>query len=304
MNSKGNTIFLAIVACLLWSTAYAAIKIGLKYDTPFHFAGLRFIIAGLMILPFTVRPGRYFRIFKDNWKLFVGVTLLQTLLNYSLFYHGMTLVPGALGAVIVGSQPLVTAVVAAMMQKDDKLTRKKIVTIVFGISGVVLISAGRQALHLGTAIELVGVVMILFANIATATSNVIISIKGKDVNPLVLSSSSLFFGGVMLYLMSIPLEGVSDMHFPMKYWLILLWLSFMAGFAFSLWFRLLQRPGVKVSELNLWKFIIPVVGAILSWILVPGENPELLTIAGMIIITASLVLFYRSTRISISELKT
>ena len=60
----------------------------------------------------------------------------------------------------------------------------------------------------------------------------------------------------------------------------------MAAVAFSIWFILLQRPGVKVSELNLWKFIIPVVGAILSWILVPDENPEWLTISGMIIITA------------------
>jgi drug/metabolite transporter (DMT)-like permease len=74
----------------------------------------------------------------------------------------------------------------------------------------------------------------------------------------------------------------------------LLWLSFVSAFAFSLWYRLLQRPHVKVSELNMWKFIIPVVGAILSWMLAPGEKPELPTIAGMIIITVSLLLFYKN----------
>jgi len=84
--------------------------------------------------------------------------------------------------------------------------------------------------------------------------------------------------------------------FPTEYWIALLWLSFMAAAAFSLWFKLLQRPGVKVSELNLWKFIIPVIGAILSWLLIPDENPELLTISGMIIITASLIMFYMSTK--------
>ena len=51
---------------------------------------------------------------------------------------------------------------------------------------------------------------------------------------------------------------------------------------------------MQVSELNLWKFIIPVVGAILSWLLVPGENPEWLTITGMVIITASLIGFYKN----------
>lgn len=296
LNIKGNTIFLAIIACLLWSTAYASIKIGLQFDTPFHFAGVRFIIAGILILPFTVKPAVYVRMIREHWKLVAWVTFLQTLVNYSLFYQGLNLVPGALGAVIVGSQPLVTAVVASIMHKDDKLSRKKIYTIIFGISGVILISAGRQAFKFGTAIELLGVLMILVANMATATSNVIISLKSKGINPFVLSSASLFIGGVILYLVSIPVEGTSQGSFPLEYWFILTWLAFMAAAAFSLWFKLLQRPGVKVSELNLWKFIIPVVGAILSWLFVPDEKPEWLTISGMVIITVSLIMFYRSTR--------
>ncbi len=294
MGKRDNTIFWAIVTCLLWSTAYAGIKIGLEYDTPLHFAGLRFTLAGLMIIPFTVKPARFISMIRDNWKLVVWITLFQTVINYSLFYLGMDMVPGALGAVIVGSQPLVTAVVAALMHEGDKLTGKKIVTIVFGITGVVMISAGRQAFKLGGLIELLGVFMILSANIATATSNVLVSLRGKGINPFVLSSTTLFFGGIIILLISIPLEGKPREPMPVKYWLVLLWLSFMAATAFSIWYKLLQRPHVKVSELNLWKFIIPVVGAILSWLLVPGEKPEWLTITGMIIITVSLILFYKN----------
>jgi uncharacterized membrane protein YwaF len=50
LKSKGNTIFRTIIACLLWSTAYAGIKIGLQDDTPFHFAGVRIIISGMIII--------------------------------------------------------------------------------------------------------------------------------------------------------------------------------------------------------------------------------------------------------------
>jgi drug/metabolite transporter (DMT)-like permease len=302
--SKRNTIFWAIIACLLWSTAYAGIKLGLQYDTPLHFAGIRFIISGLMILPFTVRPSAYIKMIWENRKVVIWVMFLQTLVNYSLFYFGMDLVPGALGAVIVGSQPLVTAVVAAMMHEEEKLTKNKIFTIIFGISGVILISAGRQAFRIGTAVEFLGVILILGANIATATSNVLVSLKSKGMNPLVLSSTSLGAGGLILYLFSFPVEGSVLVNKPLVYWLDLIWLSFISAFAFSLWFKLLQRPGVKVSELNLWKFIIPVIGAVLSWLIVPGENPEWLTITGMIIITVSLILFYFSTREAKAELKT
>ena len=291
LHSKGNTIFWAVIACLLWSTAYAGIKIGLQYDSPFHFAGLRFIISGLLILPFTVKPSVYIKMVKEYWKVVLAVTFLQTLLNYSLFYHGLDFVPGALGAVVVGSQPLVTAIVASLMHSEDKLTRKKIVTIVCGLSGVILISAGRQAFHFGKSIELVGIAMLLVANASLSVSNVIVSLKSKGLNPMVLSSSSLFMGGVVLYLVSIPTEGVPDYPLPVDYWLSLAWLSVMAAIAFSIWFRLLQRPGVKVSELNLWKFIIPVMGAILSWIIVPDEYPEWITVSGMFIIILSLILF-------------
>jgi len=290
--SKRNTIFWAVIACLLWSTAYAGIKLGLQYDTPLHFAGVRFIISGLMLLPFTVKPSTYIRMIRENYKVVLSVMVLQTLMNYSLFYLGMDLVPGALGAVIVGSQPLVTAVVAAMMHDEERLTRSKIITIIFGISGVILISVGRQAFKLGTALEFLGVVLILGANIATAVSNVIVSLKSRGMNPIVLSSFSLGVGGIILYLVSIPVEGTIRAYRPFLYWADLAWLSFMSAFAFSLWFKLLQRPGVRVSELNLWKFIIPVVGAILSWLLVPGEHPEMLTIAGMLVITLSLILFF------------
>lgn len=292
MAKRDDTIFWAIVACLLWSTAYAGIKIGLEYDSPLHFAGVRFIISGLMILPFTVKLPAFIAMVKEHWKIIAWVTFLQTLVNYIFFYLGMDLVPGAIGAVIVGSQPLITAVVAAMMHESEKLTKRKIITIVFGISGVVLISAGRQAFKLGSAAEIAGVIMILIANIGTATSNVMVSLKSKGCNPYVLSSTSLFTGGVIIYVISLLFEERPAGPKPFVYWADLLWLAFMSAYAFSLWFKLLQRPHVKVSELNLWKFIIPVVGAVLSWLLVPGENPEWLTISGMVIITMSLIGFF------------
>lgn len=293
MFKKDNTIFLAIIACLLWSTAYAGIKIGLQYDTPFHFAGIRFIISGIMILPFTVKPVIYLKIIREHWKIVLWVMVLQTLCNYILFYEGLTIVPGALAAVIVGSQPLVTAVVAALMNKADHLTKRKIITIVLGLSGVILISAGRQAFKIASTLEILGILMILIANISTATSNVLVSLKSRGINPFVLSSASLFTGGIIIYLLSLLFENRPEGPKPGAYWIDLAWLSFMSAAAFSLWYKLLQRPQVKVSELNLWKFIIPVVGAILSWLLVPGEKPEWLTITGMIIITMSLIGFFK-----------
>ncbi|RLD64942.1 MAG: EamA/RhaT family transporter, partial [Bacteroidetes bacterium] len=50
-----NTAVLAIISCLLWSTAFAGVKIGLEYATPLQFAGTRFFIAGLLVFPLAYR---------------------------------------------------------------------------------------------------------------------------------------------------------------------------------------------------------------------------------------------------------
>ncbi|MFN2314630.1 MAG: DMT family transporter [Bacteroidales bacterium] len=291
-----NTIFWAIITCLMWSTAYPFIKVGLQYSTPIHFAGARFILSGLMILPFTIRPQEYLRMIMANRNLIIWVTILQTLINYILFYKGMDRVPGALGAVIVGAQPFVTAIVSRIMIKEERFTRAKVLTIFLGLAGIVLVSVGRQGFHFGLPGEVAGIIMIFLANISTATSNVLVSRDGKKMNPLVLSSFSLLAGGLIMFLLSFAVEDVpSKPDFPVKYWLVLGWLAFMSAFTFSKWYVLLKRPEVKVSELNLWKFIIPVFGAILSWILVPGEHADWVTVAGMVIISFSLIWFFGFT---------
>jgi len=296
IKQHSNTIAWAIITCLLWSTAYPFIKIGLQYSTPLHFAGSRFIIAGLMILPFTLRPGEYIRMLKANKSLVIWVTLLQTLINYTLFYIGMERVPGAIGAVIVGSQPFVTAIVSRILIRDERFTRAKVVTIILGLAGIVLVSAGRQGFNFSVPAELAGIAMIFIANISTATSNVLISKNGKNMNPLVLSSFSLLIGGLIIFLFSFAVEDVpSKPDFPLNYWLVLIWLAFMSAFTFSKWYVLLKRPEVKVSELNLWKFIIPVFGAVLSWIIVPGEKADWVTVIGIIIISLSLIFFFGVT---------
>jgi len=73
----------------------------------------------------------------------------------------------------------------------------------------------------------------------------------------------------------------------------LFWLAFLSASAFSIWYTLLKRPGVRVSELNVWKFLIPVSGAALSWMLIKGEKPDLISIAGMLFIVAALLLINR-----------
>lgn len=300
-NKLRGTVFLAIIACLLWASAFAVIKIGLKYTTPLQFAGIRFTLAGLIVFPLMGSYRTAFQYIKNNYGLILLIAFLQTFVQYTLFYSGLNMVPGALGAIIIGSGPLFIALTAHFFMPGDRLTLPKLGIIFMGIVGIGMVSLSKVTGETAGNLILIGIILLFLTNINAGFTNVVIARDANHIPPFILSSSSLIIGGIMLFLISIPIEGFTFKDKPITYYLSLTWLSFLSAAAYSIWFFLLQRKGVKVSELNIWKFIIPVFGAILSWLLIPGESPDLISIAGISITALALILFNRQNTIPIKE---
>lgn len=295
-NTLKSTTFLAILACWLWSTAFAGVKVGLEYQTPFQFAGIRFFISGVLIFLYFGKPLEYFRELIKNWKFIVLLSLVQIFAQYALFYSGLNLVPSALGAMIIGSSPLFIAIVAHFSFHNDKMTPLKTGSILIGVVGIAIITLGRTKVQIKGERELFGIGLLLLNNLVSGYSNVIISKKSGGISPVVLSSTSLIIGGLLLFLVSIPKEGLNLGPFPPNYYYSLAWLSFLSAAAITIWYSLLKRPGVKVSLLNVWKFLIPVSGAALSWILLENEKPDVPSLAGMAVIALSLLLLNYANR--------
>ena len=292
-NFPAATAALAVLACLLWSTAFAAIKIGLRYADPIGFAGARFMLAGLLLVPFWWRnnPDK-FLILRENLRLILTVSFFQTFLLYALLYFGITLVSGAVTAIIVGATPLVAAVLAHACMDDDQLTPARIASLCLGVTGVAVIGVSSQPWSSPAGLtECGGIFLLLLSTVASAYGNILVARGGKGLEPVMLNSIQIFIGGLLLFLLSLPLEGLPGRLLPAAYYAVLLWLALLSAIAFSLWFVLLRRPGMRVSELNIWKFIIPACGATLSWLLLPDEAPRASSLAGMACIALAIILF-------------
>jgi drug/metabolite transporter (DMT)-like permease len=285
-----QTTFLAIIASLLWASAFVGVKIGLKYHTPLQFAGIRFAISGLVLLPVIHNFKRFRKEVKENFAYVCLIAFLQIVLQYSFFYMGVNLVPASISAMIVGSGPLFVALLSHFFATNDRMDWHKSGSILLGVAGVAVITLGRKSLPSGAEIALLGVVFLLLNNLTSGITNVVIAMKKQSISPMVLTSSSLFIGGVVMFVVSLPIEGTPQKAFPPEYYVALAWLSFLSAAAISIWNTLLRRPSVKVSELNIWKFLIPVAGAILSWLILPNESPDLISVSGMILIGLSLVI--------------
>jgi drug/metabolite transporter (DMT)-like permease len=288
--SRTQTALLAIIASFLWSTAFIGIKIGLPYTTPLQFAGVRFMLAGLILLPFTGVSFRAYReMIRDNYPVIIKIAFLQTTILYTLFYLGVARVPSYIGAIMTGTSPLWAMLLSHYLMKNDTVTPRKAVSFIFGFGGIVLIALQKGGG--GTGSLYLGITLMIFASISSGLASVFIAKDNKNLAPLPLNALQLFLGGLILFVISIFVEGIGSIPTSANYYYSLIYLSLLSATAFSIWFYLLKQPNVKISFLNIWKFVIPVSGAIISWIVFPDESPTVRSILGMVLVAGSILLY-------------
>lgn len=290
--SYKNSVFLALLACILWSTAFAAIKIGLQYSSPLQFAGIRFMISGLLILPFCKNLKSNIKSANKYFGKILLISLFQTAILYTFFYLGINKTPAAVAAIIVGGSPLFVAVLAHFTTGKDPLTIRKVIALLIGFSGIILLAFSKDSNTQKYGSVILGIILLVIGNIAGSYGNILVSKNKLSISPVFLNAIQIFIGGAIILILSFFLEEVSFSSKPLPYYLSLAWLSIISAVALSIWFIVLSRPEVKVSEINVWKFIIPLLGAIISWLIIAEEEPHWYTILGMTLIAMAIVIIY------------
>lgn len=300
-NNKpiNKLLFLSLVvtACVLWGSAFAGAKIAFQYCGPIMLSGIRFSLAGLLLIPLLIFQKAPFSSLFKHWKFMLMFGFIQTYLQYGLFFMGLNEVPGAVASIIVGAGPIFVTILAHYTIHDDRFTTSKVLSCVLGFSGVVFIAFAGNNSAIPTEKFYYGITLLLLSNFVGSGTNIIV-VKNKHlaISPIALTAFANFSGGVMLFLTSLCVEPNILNNPPLEFYGAVVWLAIIPAAAFSIWYYLLGLPGVKVSELNIWKFIIPVVGALLSWLLIAGETPTWQEIVGIIIISTSIIVLQKSNR--------
>ncbi|MCP4646104.1 MAG: DMT family transporter, partial [bacterium] len=154
----------AITACLFWATAFAAIKGALQYtDSAVTLAGLRFFVAGCILVPFNGHPRNYVAFLREHWRTVFLVSLFQTVILYGLMFWGMTMVRGAQAAIVMGAIPLISAVFAHVTMRNDRMTLRKIAFIMLGMTGVSIIGLSSKPWGEAGPTECIGLAVLLLS---------------------------------------------------------------------------------------------------------------------------------------------
>ncbi len=207
------------------------------------------------------------------WLSILIMGCLNNVIPFSLIVWGQTHIASGLASVFNGTTPLFTILVAAVFLADERISAHKIIGIVLGFSGV-LVMVGADVLS-GLGANVLGQLAILAAAISYAFAAVFgRRFKVLGLNPIVLATGQVTLSTLVL----LPLMWVVDqpLSFSMPGTPVILAIIALAVFstalAYILFFRLLASAGA--TNLSLVTFLIP-VSAILLGVFVLDERLEL-----------------------------
>ena len=150
------------MTCLIWSSVWLFIKIGLRDLPPVTFAAVRLAVAILLFLPILwIRRVSLPRRAAD-WSVIAVAGLLLLGVNYALLFWGAQFIPSGLVAVLGATTPAFSLLLGHFMLKDEPFTWSALGAIALGIAGVWVISADQ--LHLSGRPALLGALAVTAAS--------------------------------------------------------------------------------------------------------------------------------------------
>ena len=290
--SRPVVLFLcALTACGLWGSAIPAIKLvyrAFDVDTSnagslLLFAGVRFALAGLLVLVFfgvhTRKPPLPA---KRDWGKVLVIAAFQTVIQYLCYYIGLAHTTGVTAAIVVGTNSFFTILLATLVFRTERLTAMKTVGCLAGFLGVIAAQVGK-----GTqlAFTMEGEGLILLSAVSAALSAVLISRYSQQVSPVTISGWQFLLGGVILAAAGIALGGQWELTTPGGL-AALLYLALVSAVAYTLWSLLLQYN--PVSRVTVFGFLTPVFGVLLSAALLGESDLSIQVLLGLVLVCAGI----------------
>lgn len=279
-------VLLAMLCCLLWGSATPSIKIGYEL---FHidvedtasimlFAGIRFILAGVMVLLFQFVTSRdTLKWHQGTAKRIMILALTQTFGQYFFFYIGLAHTTGVKGAIITGFNVFLAILVSSLWFHFESLNRKKVIGCLLGFVGIVVINLTPNS-EMNVGFSILGEGFVFLAQVAYAFSSALIKKFSAIDHAVMLSGSQFLLGGSLLALTGVFMGGHITVY-GIECVLILCYLAFISAVAYTVWGILLKYH--PVSKVSIYGFMNPMFGVFLSAVVL-GEGNQAFSVQGLL----------------------
>lgn len=290
-------ISVAILCSVLWGSAFPVLKV--SYDelqmspddviAKMVFAGLRFLLAGILVLIFLLFMNRAaIKITKKQLVILLVLGVIQTAFQYYFFYNGLARVTGMQGAILSSGGIFFTILAAHFYYKDDRLSKQKVIGIIAGFSGIILANWGQS---LTLSFQWDGEGFMLMAGVTSAIATIMAKELATGIHPFAITGWQLTLGAVALLLIGLPQLEPNAIQFNALGTGLLIYSAFLSAIAFALWYSLLKYH--QAGRISMYKFITPVSGVLLSAMFIPGESLTWMLVVAFVMVAFGIIIVNR-----------
>ena len=267
-------VAIALFCCLLWGSAVPVVKIGYDLfaispaDTPslMLFAGLRFALAGLLLLALSVARRNPVGVAPRRVAQLALLGLISTAGQYLFYYIGLAHTTGVKVSITTSTATFFSVLLAHFLYANDRISGRRILGCLLGFLGVVTVNLAGTGLDLNAS--LLGEGFIVISALLFSLGAIYGKRLSTDMDPALMTGWQLLLGGGMLTGVGLATGGhlgaVDAQGFA-----ILTYLAGLSAAAFSLWSVLMKHN--PVGRVAIFNTAIPIFGVLLSALLL-GEN--------------------------------
>ncbi|MES2944121.1 MAG: DMT family transporter [Pseudomonadota bacterium] len=286
--TRRHVVFaVASLCCLLWGSAYPAIKNGYALfniaagdiASKLVFAGYRFIFAGLVLLVIAAIGKKTLRLDLRTLGQVSLLGLTQTSLQYVFFYIGLAYATGVKSSIMNATGTFFSVLLAHYIYKNDKLSFNKALGCIVGFLGVMVVNFSAGLLSFD--FTLLGEGFVVVAAFVLSAASIYGKKVSQHVDSVVLTGYQLAIGGLALLVVGLVAGGTLT-GFTFKSSALLVYLVLLSSAAFSLWTILLKYN--RVSMVTVFNFMIPVFGTMLSALFLDESFMEWKNAAALVLV--------------------
>lgn len=247
-----------VMLASVWAGSFTLIKVAVETIPPFTIAAGRVVLATVILVILVYIRRETWPTDIRIWVVFAIIGLIGNTAPFILFSWGEIYVDSGLTAILMGSVPLFTMLLAHRFVKDERLTRARIVGVVMGLAGLALL-VGVDAFG-GTTLIVLAQLAIVTAALGYALSNIIVR-RLRDYSATIIAAGVL----VASTIWTVPLSIIIDEPWhlvpnPEAVWSVVALGVVGTGLALVLYFHLLTTVGATFASLT--NYLIPVLGVI------------------------------------------
>jgi drug/metabolite transporter (DMT)-like permease len=271
---------LMALLCVVWSSTWLVIKVGLTDVPPFTGAALRFAIAGIVMAALVAVLGS-----REGGERPPAIAvwshgLCQFALNYGLVYVAETMIPSGLVAVLWSVFPLFVGLGGHFVLRIEVLSPRKWLGIAIAFCGVATLFVTDFAAIDARAVQMG--LLVLLAPLGVSFSTLVIKQRASGASSLVLNRDAMLIGTVVLAAIALATESPSELRMTPAAIFSVLYLALVGSvLTFGVYLWLLRY--VPAYKMSLVSFVVPPI-ALLLGALFGGESLTAHTLLGAAIV--------------------